>query len=84
MFEEVSTQGHNFKLTQAYDRLDQLGVKNDSAKPDCFTILLECEAKSGEVFHFDQGIGIWRVSKESDIICSFDIFKTEMSSKTLN
>ena len=57
---------------QAYDRLDQTGVKIYSVKPDCFTIPAESEAKAREVLSFDSGIGSWRVTKTEDIIFPFD------------
>ena len=65
-------QGHNFKLTQAYDSLDKAGVNMYSVKTDCFTIPAESEAKAREVLSFDQGVGSWRVSKTSDIISPFE------------
>ena len=80
---ELLVHGHNFKLMQAYDRLDQAGVKIYSAKTDCFTIPAESEAKAREVLSFDQGIGSCRASKTSDIIFRLTTY-TEASSNTLN
>ena len=65
---ELLVQGHNFKLMQAYDSLDQAGVEIYSVKTDCFTVPAESEATARDVLSFGQGIGSWRVSKTSDII----------------
>ncbi len=69
---ELLLQSHNFKLMQAYDRLDEAGVKVVSVKTDCFTIPAECEAKARELLTFDQGFGTWRVSKTEGIIFPFE------------
>jgi hypothetical protein len=49
---ELLIQGHNLKLMQAYDRLNESGVKMYSDKTDCFTIPTESEAVAREVFKF--------------------------------
>jgi len=70
-------QSHNFKLTQAYDRLTEAGVNVASVKTDCFTIPSDCEQKARELLTFDSGFGSWRVSKTEGIL-----FPTESLSRT--
>ncbi len=74
---ELLLQGHNHKLTQAYDLLAGAGVQVFSVKTDCFVIRAENEAKARELLTFEQGIGTWRVSKTEDLSSPLRDLKSE-------
>ncbi len=64
---EPLLQGHNHKLTQAYDLLAGAGVQISSVITDCFVVKAQDEEQARDVLALEQGSGTWRVSKTEDL-----------------
>ena len=57
-------QGHNHKLSQAFDKLSAENIPVFSVKTDCFTIIAADLQRAQEVLSVGSGKGCWRVSKK--------------------
>ena len=70
---ELLLQSHNFKLMEAFDKLQADNIPVFSVKTDCFTIRASDLSRAKHLLTFDQGIGSWRVSKKgSDILYPYE------------
>ena len=64
---ELLMQHHNFYLNKCYKVLKQNGIDAHTVKTDSFTIPKTCLEQASELLNFDNGIGSWRMSRDTDI-----------------
>ena len=69
---ELLLQHHNFYLKRSYDMLNENGVKVFSVKTDAFTIMKSQIEQASELLNWQEGIGSWRLNRDSDIIFPTD------------
>ena len=70
---ELLLQSHNFKLMDAFDKLQANNIPVCSVKTDCFTIRASDLSRAQHLLSFDQRIGSWRLSKKgADILYPYD------------
>jgi hypothetical protein len=65
---EFLMQNHNYFVYQSYEKLKKYGVDVFSVKNDAFTIKADDLEKAKSLLKYDDGLGSWRVSKETGII----------------